>query len=131
MKIYLIDDVDSALLCRQLIQLSADCARLQWSKRISDLPNAVDDALDTVQNYAEEKIHELCPEKNMAAELTSDNERALLSAGRSSAQLRRTIGSGVVLAGAEADEVWKEAQGHTEVQFIIDFLKSGKNLIML
>ena len=131
MKVYFVDDVDAALLCRQLIQLGADCAKLQWSKQVTDIPETVYNALSTVQSFAEEKLHELCPEENLAVELTEDEENAVVSVGKSSEQLRKTVGSGVVLAGIEATELQQELLQFAGAECILELLDCGKSLTIL
>jgi len=120
---------DVVMLCRQLLRLNEDCVRLQWSKAVGALPEEVSDALYTVRDFIEAKLHQLCPDA--ALELTDQEESALLVLVRSSQELRKSIGSGVVLAGDEAGAVQTALRDRAELSRLLEPLASGKSLVLL
>lgn len=131
MKLYVLDSADTAQVCRLLIRLNNDCASLQWSRTIGDIPNNVLDGFETVQSYAESKLSDFCAQGKLLRELTEDEETLWHNWSKSAETLRRSMGSGVVLAGKEAQTV-REALGNiSEATFILEALGSGQNLVLV
>ena len=131
MKLFLVNDQEAAQACRQLIRLNSDCSRLQWSRSIKGIPEDVLDALETVQDFSGRKLEEICSSAVKKTELTEEQEQILLSAFKKSKDLKKIVGSGVVLAGEEAKAVQTELCAVPELQIITDMLKLGKHLVLL
>lgn len=131
MKLYLIENVDVANQYYQLLKLNSECAKLQWSRSIKNIPTDVTKSLETVQDYVESKLYENCNENTLVSELSSQEEDYMYSLFKKSETLKKRLGSGVVLAGEQANEVTNELSGIEELKKITDALNSGKNLIML
>lgn len=131
MKLYLVDDSDSALACAQLIRLGAECAKLQWSRTIPDVPEDVTKALTTIQEYAESKTIALCGNNSFFAELDEETEDHLLSLFKKSDVLKRIVGSSVIMAGNQSKVVLKEIKGDKKLEILTDAISSGKSVILL
>lgn len=131
MKLYLVDDSDSALACAQLIRLGAECAKLQWSRKIPDIPEDVTKALATIQEYAESKTIALCGNNSFFAELDEETEDHLLSLFKKSDVLKRIVGSSVIMAGNQSKVVLKEIKGDKKLEILTDAISSGKSVILL
>lgn len=131
MKLYLVDDTDSALACAQLIRLEAECAKLQWSRTIPDVPEDVTKALTTIQEYAESKTIALCGNNSFFAELDEETEDHLLSLLKKSDVLKRIVGSSVIMAGNQSKVVLKEIKGDKKLEILTDAISSGKSVILL
>lgn len=131
MKLYLVDDSDSALACAQLIRLGAECAKLQWSRTIPDVPEDVTKALATIQEYAESKTIALCGNKSFFAELDEETEGHLLSLFKKSDVLKRMVGSSVIMAGNQSKVVLKEIKGDKKLEILTDAISSGKSVVLL
>lgn len=131
MKLYLVDDSDSALACAQLIRLGAECAKLQWSRTIPDVPEDVTKALTTIQEYAESKTIALCGSNSFFAELDEETEDHLLSLFKKSDVLKRIVGSSVIMAGNQSKVVLKEIKGDKKLEILTDAISSGKSVILL
>lgn len=131
MKLYLVDDTDSALACAQLIRLEAECAKLQWSRTIPDVPEDVTKALTTIQEYAESKTIALCGNNSFFAELNEETEDHLLSLLKKSDVLKRIVGSSVIMAGNQSKVVLKEIKGDKKLEILTDAISSGKSVILL
>lgn len=131
MKLYLVDDSDSALACVQLIRLGAECAKLQWSRTIPDVPEDVTKALTTIQEYAESKTIALCGNNSFFAELNEETEDHLLSLLKKSDVLKRIVGSSVIMAGNQSKVVLKEIKGDKKLEILTDAISSGKSVILL
>lgn len=131
MKLYLVDDSDSALACAQLIRLGAECAKLQWSRKIPDIPEDVTKALATIQEYAESKTIAFCGNNSFFAELDEETEDHLLSLFKKSDVLKRIVGSSVIMAGNQSKVVLKEIKGDKKLEILTDAISSGKSVILL
>ena len=55
MNIYTVSDDKKARDIMQLLRLNAECARLHWSRTITDVPNDVISSLNTIEQYIETK----------------------------------------------------------------------------
>lgn len=130
MKIYLIDSENDAQQIRQLMKLNAECAKLHWSKTITNLPTDVLSSLETLESYVEEKVYEICTEKVLVGSLSEDEESSVMSLMRKVPELRATIGVGVVMAGAEAKSVSALLEGKAIPQSLLSSITSGKNVIL-
>lgn len=129
MNLFLLCDGESAVMCRQLLRLKAECASLSWSRRIS-VPEHVADALDTIQQFAEQKLNELCTEDACAAQWGDEQDEALFAAFRESEPLKSILGGGVVLAGEEAETVQRELARFPKLTSIAELFRTGKNLVL-
>lgn len=130
MKLYVLDSASAAQTCRLLIRLNNDCASIQWSNTIQNIPNDVQDGLETVQNYAESKLRDICAQGRLLQELTKEEESTWHTWSRSADSLRWSMGSGVVLAGKEAQVVRETLGNIPEASFIIEALRGGENLVL-
>ena len=130
MVIYLLESADAAKMCRQLLQLSDGCSLLQWSKNVKNIPTDVLNSLEIIQDFVNEKVYEYCGQ-NRHAELSSQGVDYIDSLSQKSDYLKKTLGSGVVLAGEESDKVLAELTESDEIKSVIEALNSGKNLVIL
>lgn len=89
------------------------------------------EALETVQDFSSRRMDEICSSAVKKAELTEDQEQLLFSAFKKSEDLKKIMGSGVVLAGEEAKAVRTKLCAVPELQIITDMLKPGKHLVLL
>lgn len=131
MKLYALKSTDAAQVCRQLIRLSNDCASLQWSRTIRDLPDGVQEALETVQGFAQARLEAFCAEGDLVRELSNSEEALWHQCSKSSETLRRLLGSSVVLAGDEAQTVREALAGFPEARFIADAIDSNQSLVLI
>ncbi len=131
MKIFVIDDIESAKTCRQLLRLSAESEKLQWSNSIHDIPQEVQLSLETLQFFIEDRLSEVCNEKTMIGSLSEDEESILIAAISKSELLKNTIGTGVVLAGEELEKTREELIKLTSLKILMEALQKNKNLIIL
>lgn len=132
MKLYLVNNADSAMACAQLIKLGAECAKLQWSRTIPDVPKDVAKALATIQEYVETKTTALCGGSNtFFAELDEKTESHLLSLFKKSDVLKRIVGNSVIMAGNQAEAVLREIKGDKELKALTDALSSGMSVVLL
>ena len=123
MKLYALDSADTARACRLLIR--------QWSDTIRDVPDDVLDGIETVQGYAESRLSDFCAQGKFLRELTEDEESLWHQWSKSSESLRRSMGSGVVLAGEETQAV-QEVLGHiSKAAFLLESLSRGQNLVLI
>ncbi len=131
MNLYLIEDEKTAKNYKQLINLGAQCTKLQWSRTITDLPDHVQSALITIQDFVEFQLMDSCNAKTQVGFLNSDEETLLFSLFQKSPLIKETLGYGVVLAGTEADQVICELKKLGGPQKIIEALHSQKHLILI
>ena len=129
MKIYLISEEKEAKQVSQLLKLNSECAKLHWSKSI-ELPSNILSSLESVEAFVEEKVYEVCTEKNMAGSLTDDEEATIMKTIRKTPELRATLGLGVVMAGAEAECVSNLLRGKSVSESLAIALDSGKNVVL-
>jgi len=131
MKLFLTDQIDQANECRQLLKLSAECAKLQWSISVRDIPSEVRSSLETIQMFIEEKMGHICTDEASIATLSDEKESLLLEIIKRSEVLKNTLGTGVVLSGQEAVAVKNELVELGDIPEISEALDSKKNLIIL
>lgn len=131
MKLYALDSVETAQACRLLIRLNNDCASLQWSDTIRGIPSDVLDGMETVQGYAETKLNDFCAQGKLLRELTDEEETLWHSWSKISETLRRSMGSGVILAGKESRMAQEALENFPEASFIIEALREGENLVLI
>lgn len=130
MKIYLISNENDAKEICQLLKLNSECAKLHWSRTIKDLPSEVLSSLETLENFVEKKVYEVCTEKTLAASLNEDEESALMALIREKPELRSTLGTGVVMAGEEAQTVSKLIAEKNPSKSLLSAINSGKNIVL-
>lgn len=131
MKYYLLEDETSAKNCRQLLKLAAECAKLNWSKTMGDMPEKVQAASLVIQDYVEEKLMEYCNSKTYAGEISESEESELFVLFKKYPLLKDTLGSGVVIAGKEAGKVAEELRVLKAPDKIIQAISSGKQFVMV
>lgn len=128
MKIYLITDENDANRIRQLIKFNSECVKLRWSRTITDLPTEIHGAIETLESFVEGRIYEMCNEKTLVGPLSEDEESALVELLSKIPQLRATLGTGVVMAGEEANKVLGLVRNENISKILVDALASGKNV---
>ena len=129
MKIYLIEDESMAVQLTQLLRLNSECVKLQWSRTIKNVPADVSKALETIEAFVEARVLNSCSNA-LLGELSEVEEDSLMSAIKKNTELRNSIGSGVVLAGKQADEVARMIRGMNIPKLVVDAVESGKNVIL-
>lgn len=130
MKIYLINNDIQAKQISQLLRLNAECVKFQWSTIIKDIPNNVRESLECIEMYIEEKIYEVCTENNLVGRLTEEEENELFALIRKKQELKFTLGTGIVIAGEEANKVSELLKSEKVSQNIIDAINSGKSVVL-
>lgn len=130
MKIYLINNDIQAKQISQLLRLNAECVKFQWSTIIKDIPNNVRESLECIEMYIEEKIYEVCTENNLVGRLTEEEENELFALIRKKQELKYTLGTGIVVAGEEANKVSELLKSEKVSQNIIDAINSGKSVVL-
>ena len=105
MKIYVINNEIQTKQVSQLLRLNSECAKLQWSTLIEDIPNNVIKSLEILELFIEERIYEVCNENKLVGSLTEEEEEELLTLIRKKYELKLTLGTGVVISGEEAAKV--------------------------
>lgn len=130
MKIYLISNENEAKQISQLLKLNAECAKLHWSKTMSDIPTNVMSSLETLESFVEEKVYSVCNEKTYVGSLTEDEESAMMALLRKSPELRATLGVGVVMAGTESKKVATLLEGKAISKGLLTAINSGKNVVL-
>ena len=84
----------------------------------------------TIESFVEEKVYEICTEKNIVGSLNEDEEETIMTLIRKTPELRATLGVGVVMAGTEAKCVAKFLKGKSVSEALIVALYSGKNVVL-
>lgn len=130
MKIYLINNDIQAKQISQLLRINAECVKFQWSTIIKDIPNNVRESLECIEMYIEEKIYEVCTENNLVGRLTEEEENELFALIRKKQELKYTLGTGIVVAGEEANKVSELLKSEKVSQNIIDAINSGKSVVL-
>lgn len=130
MKIYLINNDIQAKQISQLLRLNAECVKFQWSTIIKDIPNNVRESLECIEMYIEEKIYEVCTENNLVGCLTEEEENELFALIRKKQELKFTLGTGIVIAGEEANKVSELLKSEKISQNIINAINSGKSVVL-
>lgn len=128
MNIYTIEDNKVAASLCQLLKLNAECAKLHWSRVITDVPDDVRKALEIVEGYVENEVNKSCKDKMF--ELTDIEEEDMLLFIRQNPLLRSTLGNGVVMSGEQADEVLRIIGNDTKFNKIRLAIKGGKNIVL-
>lgn len=130
MKIYLISNEKEAKQIRELLKLNAECAKLHWSKTISDIPTNVISSLEALESFVEEKVYAVCNERTSGGYLNEEEEAAMMALLRKNPELRATLGVGVVMAGEEAKNMSKLLEGKNVAKTLLAALNSGKNVVL-
>lgn len=111
--------------------LSNDCASLQWSQVIQDVPDDVSEALETIQCYTESRLGAFCAEGRLVRTLSEDEEALWHQCTKRSEIVRQILGSCVILAGKESQMVQEALAEAPEAHFITEELSGGQNLVLL
>lgn len=128
MNIYTVSDDKKARDIMQLLRLNAECARLHWSRTITDVPNDVISSLNTIEQYIETKVIELCDSK--VNSLGDEEERQMLDMIKKDPFIKDTLGVGVVMRGNQANELIKKIKGKNQLSKIQAALESGKHVVI-
>lgn len=128
MNIYLADDTQSCSTIAQLIELNSACAALHWSINSHELPDKVIDALETIENYIQERIADICDEK--IAAFSDEEQSYILSLLKQNQVLRETIGSCIITSGEEANKVLSIIENDMHLKTLKAALASGKNVVI-
>lgn len=130
MKIYVINNEIQTKQVSQLLRLNSECAKLQWSTLIEDIPNNVIKSLEILELFIEERIYEVCNENKLVGSLTEEEEEELLTLIRKKYELKLTLGTGVVISGEEAAKVAELLEGEKVSQDLLKAIKSGENVVL-
>lgn len=130
MKIYVINNEIQTKQVSQLLRLNSECAKLQWSTLIDDIPNNVIKSLEILELFIEERIYEVCNENKLVGSLTEEEEEELLTLIRKKYELKLTLGTGVVISGEEAAKVAELLEGEKVSQDLLKAIKSGENVVL-
>jgi uncharacterized SAM-dependent methyltransferase len=128
LKIYTVNDDKEAKNILQLLKLNAECARLHWSRTINNIPTDVMVALETIEEYVESKVVELCG--SPISELTEEEENKLFQLVRNNSTVKNILGTGVVLRGSQAEEVTKIIMTENGTEKLREALESGDNIVL-
>lgn len=128
MKIYIVEDKNLARKMLQLIKLNAECAKLQWSTTITNIPQDVSNALYTIEDFVEKEVEKDC--QCCLGRLTEEEEDSLMRAIRNEAELKNILGSGVILEGSQIEYVKKIINRVTLPQKVTEAINSGKNVVI-
>ena len=88
------------------------------------------DALESVQGYAEARLGDFCAEGELVRELSDSEEALWHQCSKSSEALRRIMGSSVILAGDEVQTVREALSAIPKAQFIVETLDSALSLVL-
>lgn len=127
MRIFVIKNVQAAKDCRQLLGLKSECAKLQWSRTINNIPQSVMNSLESVENYVDEKVEELCRKTIVEYEIDLNEEEILLAAIKTKG-LTLNLGSGVVLED-EVENVIALINGY-DMPTVKTALENGANIVI-
>ena len=130
MKIYVINNEIQTKQVSQLLRLNSECAKLQWSTLIEDIPNNVIKSLEILELFIEERIYEVCNENKLVGSLTEEEEEELLTLIRKKYERKLTLGTGVVISGEEAAKVAELLEGEKVSQDLLKAIKSGENVVL-
>lgn len=123
MKIYLVENKNTALLVRELIALNISCAALEWSTRL-EVPKNVIEAAQTVAEYAEIMISNLCEEY---AELNDSQTSKLISID---SKVKTIIATGVILNGEKTAELKQLINSDNDFNKLVEAIDTGKNVVI-
>ena len=87
-------------------------------------------ALETIEEFVEDKVYEICTEKTLVSSLSEDEESTLMALIRKNPELRATLGVGVVMAGVEAENVFNLLKGNIDSKELLSAINSGKNIVV-
>lgn len=127
MKIYTIEGKSETEQLRLLFRLNSECAKLHWSKSITDVPDNIIEALETIESFVEVRVSEMC---GFLCELSENSEKKVISLIHSDPKLKETLGSGVVTSGTQADWVRNRISSYDGMEEISKALETGKNIIL-
>ena len=130
MKIFLINEEEKAKQIRQLKKLKSECIKLYWSQTITDLPEDVRSALDTIKVFVDQTIGEVCKEDVPVGTLSDEDEDAVVALLRKYPELGAILGSCVILAGEEAEKTAEFLDGKAVPKVLLDAISSGKNVVL-
>lgn len=122
--LYLLDDRDSAIKCRELLKYSATLAQLKWSKTFN-IPNILLRSIDDVSEYLENELTNYCNENTKALDINENDFKTILNIIRTSEVGKDILGSNVVLA--DDVEVIKLLKRNN---LFNDILGTGKHLVI-
>lgn len=120
MNIYTVRDDRTAKDILQLIKLNAECARVHWSRTINNVPANVMNALETIEDYVENKVAELCDAK--VCELTQAEEDEIIQFIKRNQDLKPSLGAGVIMRNqaAELMRLMEKEDGLDKIMAAID-----------
>ena len=127
MNIYLTDVRQCAENMAQLLELNAECVRLQWSNTIADIPGYVIDALDVIEKYIDQEITD-CTE--FFTEMTEEEENSMILIIKKYPSLRKTLGTGVIFKGEQQAELQAIVKKEGGMEKIGAALETGKNVVI-
>ena len=127
MRIYITESKAEAEQLRQLFKLNSECAGLHWSRTITDVPDHVMDALETIEWFVESRVQERCESFD---ELSEAEEKKVTSLIRDNPELRKSLGSGVITDGAQSEEIRNLIGSCDGASKILKALETGKNIIL-
>lgn len=130
MKIYLIEKDDVAKQLSQLLKLNAECAKLHWSRSVKDVPSEVVASLETIESFVEEKVYAFCNDINCVGSFSEAEEDEIMALLKKKPELRETIGTGVILAGTEAESVSAALSKASVSKKLSAAVASGKNVVL-
>ncbi|WP_310603226.1 hypothetical protein [Anaerosporobacter sp.] len=130
MKIYLLENEEIAKQLCQLLKLNAECAKLHWSCSIKDISNEVINSLTNIETFVENKVFEVCTSENLFSELTKQEEEDLMCTIKEKPELRKIVGTGVILHGKQAEEVNGMLKNNKRVDKLIKAIDSKKNIVI-
>lgn len=122
--LYLLDDRDSAIKCRELLKYSAVLTQLKWSKTIK-IPSNLFKSIDDVYEYLENELTNYCNENTKILDINENDFKTILTIIRSSEIGKDILGSNVILA--DDVEVIKLLKKNN---LFNDALNSGKHLVI-
>lgn len=128
MNIYTIKDDKAARNVSQLLKLNAECARLHWSRTITDIPVNVMNALGIIEEYVEAKVGEVCDAR--IEELNDEEEALIVQFIKKNPTLQSSLGIGLVMSGDQADELMKLVKREKGLDKIKTAIESGKNIVI-
>lgn len=127
MRIYITESKTKAEQLRQLFKLNSECAGLHWSRTITDVPDHVMDALETIELFVESRVQEQC---EFFDELSEVEEKKVIDFIHDNPELRKNLGTGVITEGAQSDEVRNLIGSCDGVSKILKAFETGKNIIL-
>lgn len=127
MKIYITENKSEAEQIKQLLKLNSECAGLHWSRTITDVPDNVMNALETIEQFVASCVQE---RGKFLDELNEDEEKKVISLIRDNPELGKNLGTGVIISGTQSDEVRNLIYSCDGASKILKALETGKNIIL-